>query len=441
MEYLSFLGDFGPMTIETATLLMFSLLLVLLLTGMPLAFVTLLVALVFALGWFGPMAVPLITSRIFSFVNSFVFVSVPMFVMMAAILDRSGIAQDLFDAMRLLGGRLRGGVAIQTLLVAVVLAAMSGIIGGEIVLLGLLALPQMLRLGYDRRLAIGVCCAGGALGTMIPPSIVLIIYGLTASVSIGDLFAASFMPGFMLAGLYVCYILFRAYRDPDCAPIPDFQPTPTSEKLRLLKGLILPMLVVTMVLGSIYGGIASVTEASAVGVAGVTISTLLRGELTLEMLRGAALQTLQTVGTIVWIGIGATALVGVFNLMGGIDFVSNLILGLSANRTIILLYMMAILFILGMFLDWVGIALLTMPIFVPIIVELNYDPVWFGVLFAMNMQVSFLSPPFGPAAFYLKSVAPSDISLMEIFRALLPFIALQVLALALLIIFPGITGR
>ena len=431
-------GSLQGLGIETATLLMFAMLLLLLVTGIPLAFVTLLVALIFALGWFGPMAVPLITSRVYSFVNSFVFVSVPMFVLMAAILDRSGIARDLFDAMRLVGGRLRGGVAIQTIIVAVILAAMSGIIGGEVVLLGLIALPQMLRLGYDRNLAIGVVCAGGALGTMVPPSIVLIIYGLTANVSIGDLFTAAFIPGLMLAGFYVAYVLIRAYINPAMAPVVEGPSPSNREKLRLLKGLFLPILVVIGVLGSIYGGIASVTEASAVGVMGVTLSTMIRGEFTLSLMKGAALQTLQTVGMIVWIGIGASALVGVFNLMGGIRFVSALITGISENPTIVLLFMMAILFVLGMFLDWVGIALLTMPIFVPIISQLGYDPVWFGVLFAMNMQVSFLSPPFGPAAFYLKSVAPPEISLGDIFRSLMPFIGLQVLAVAMLIAFPWI---
>lgn len=441
MDILALIPDLKSLGIEYGTLVMFAMLLGLLLTGMPLAFVTLLVALIFALGWFGPMAVPLITSRIFSFVNSFVFVSVPMFVLMAAILDRSGIARDLFDAMKVIGGRLRGGVAVQTLLVAVVLAAMSGIIGGEVVLLGLLALPQMLRLGYDRRLAIGVVCAGGALGTMVPPSIVLIIYGLTASVSIGDLFTAAFIPGFMLASFYVAYVLVRAYLNPAVAPIVEEDELSGAEKLRLLKGLILPIMVVIFVLGSIYGGIASVTEASAIGVIGVTLSTMIRGEFSLELLMGAARRTLATVGMIVWIGIGASALVGVFNLMGGINFVSGLITGVSDNPKVIVLMMMAILFVLGMFLDWVGIALLTMPIFVPIVRDLGLDPVWFGVVFAMNMQVSFLSPPFGPAAFYLKSVAPKDISLGEIFRSLLPFIGLQVLALALLITFPGITGR
>lgn len=432
--------DLSALGIEYGTLLMFGMLMVLLLTGMPLAFVTLLVALVFALGWFGPMAVPLITSRVFSFVTSFVFLSVPMFVLMAAVLDRSGIARDLFDAMKLLSNRLRGGVAIQTIFVAVILAAMSGIIGGEIVLLGLLALPQMLRLGYDRGLAIGVVCAGGALGTMIPPSIVLIIYGLAANVSVGALFTASFLPGVMLASFYVLYILARAYLTPKTVPDPDPVSMPTAEKMALLRGLILPLMVVVFVLGSIYGGIASVTEASAIGAAGVILATVVRGEFSFDLLKGAAMQTLATVGMIVWIGIGASAIVGVFNLMGGIDFISSLIVGISDEPIYILLFMMLILFILGMFLDWVGIALLTLPIFVPIIVELGYDPIWFGVLFCMNMQVSFLSPPFGPAAFYLKSVAPPDISLGDIFKALLPFIGLQIIALALLILFPGITG-
>ena len=434
-------GSFQALGIENATLLMFGMLLALLVTGMPLAFVTLLVALIFALGWTGPMVVPLITSRVYSFVASFVFVSVPMFVLMAAILDRSGIARDLFDAMKLVGGRLRGGVAIQTIIVAVILAAMSGIIGGEVVLLGLIALPQMLRLGYDRNLAIGVVCAGGALGTMVPPSIVLIVYGLTANVSIGDLFTAAFIPGLMLASFYVAYVLVRAHLNPAIAPIAEPDEMTWPEKFKLLRGLILPILVVIAVLGSIYGGIASVTEASAVGVMGVILSTILRGEFSFTLLKDAALQTLQTVGMIVWIGIGASALVGVFNFMGGINFVSALITGISDNPTVIILFMMAILFVLGMFLDWVGVALLTMPIFVPIIVSLGYDPVWFGVVFCMNMQVSFLSPPFGPAAFYLKSVAPPDISLGDIFRSLVPFICLQVLALAVLIAFPGITGR
>ncbi|MGM0560935.1 MAG: TRAP transporter large permease [Pseudomonadota bacterium] len=433
--------DLSALGIANGSLLMFGMLLALLITGLPLAFVTILVALFFALGWFGPEAVPIVTTRIYSFITQYVFVAVPMFVLMASILDRSGIARDLFDAMRLVAGRLRGGVGVQTLLVAVVLAAMSGIIGGEIVLLGLLALPQMLRLGYDRRLAIGIICAGGALGTMIPPSIVLIIFGLSANVSIGDLFTASFVPGVMLATLYACYVLLIGYLQPHKAPVPvdDGEgDIPWSRKLALLKGLILPLMVVVFVLGSIYGGIASVTEASAIGVVGVVLSTVLRGEFNMKMLSDAAMQTLRTCGMIVWIGVGATALIGVYNLMGGIDFIKQMLLGVSEIPIVVLLVMMLILAVLGMFLDWVGIALLTIPIFAPIVVELGYDPIWFGVLFALNMQISFLSPPFGPAAFYLKSVAPPSISLGTIFVSLLPFIGLQIIALALVIIFPEI---
>ena len=299
----------------------------------------------------------------------------------------------------------------------------------------------MLRQGYDRNLAIGVVCAGGSLGTMIPPSIVLIVYGLTANVSIGELFTAAFIPGFMLAMFYVAYILLRAYLTPGAVPVVEHKPIPRAEKLRLAKGLLLPMFVVFVVLGSIYGGVASVTEASAIGVGGVLLSTVVRGEFSYALLRGAALQTIATVGMIVWIGIGATAIVGVYNLMGGVSFVAGLITGVSDNPTVIVILMMAILFVLGAFLDWVGIALLTMPIFVPIVRQLGLDPVWFGVLFCMNMQMSFLSPPFGPAAFYLKSVAPPEITLGVIFKALLPFIALQALGVAVMIAFPGVTGR
>ncbi|MBL1417085.1 MAG: TRAP transporter large permease subunit [Moritella sp.] len=431
--------DLSSIGIAYGSLLMLVLMIALLLTGMQLAFVTGLVAVIFTFGWFGPEVLPLITSRIYSFVSGYVFLAVPMFVLMAALLDRSGIARDLFDAMKRVGRNVRGGVAVQTLLVAVLLASMSGVIGGETVLLGILALPQMLRLGYDRKLAIGTTCAGGALGTMLPPSIVLIIYGLTANVSIGDLFKASFLPAAILALLYILYVLIRCYLNPSLAPIPTAEELAedAAKDINFKKALLFPMLSVGVVLGSIYSGIASITEASALGVVGIAISAAIRGELNWTMLKESSIATLRTCGMIIWIGIGASALVGVYNLMGGIDFVSEGILAMSGGSPMgTILIMMAVLFVLGMFLDWVGVALLTMPIFVPIVVGLGFDPIWFGVVFCMNMQVSFLSPPFGPAAFYLKSVAPKDISLGEIFSALVPFICLQVVALALLIMFP-----
>lgn len=429
--------DLSSIGIAWGSVLMLVMMIGLLLTGMQLAFVTGFVAIFFTLCWFGPDALPLIASRTYSFASGYVFLAVPMFVLMAALLDRSGIAKDLFDAMKSVGRKVRGGVAVQTLLVAVLLASMSGVIGGETVLLGILALPQMLRLGYDRKLAIGTTCAGGALGTMLPPSIVLIIYGMTASVSIGDLFKASFLPAFILAGCYIAYVLIRCKLNPSLAPIPSDSDEEDEPQVSYFKALFFPLLSVAVVLGSIYTGVASVTEASALGVVGIMLSAIIRGEMSFKMLKESAIATMRTCGMIMWIGIGASALVGIYNLMGGIDFVEEVILGLSGGSAIgTLLIMMVILLVLGMFLDWVGVALLTMPIFVPIITGLGFDPVWFGVVFCLNMQVSFLSPPFGPAAFYLKSVAPKDISLGEIFTSLLPFIALQVFVLSLVIIFP-----
>ena len=429
--------DLSSIGLAWGSVLMLVMMIGLLLTGMQLAFVTCFVAIFFTLFWFGPEALPLIASRTYSFASGYVFLAVPMFVLMAALLDRSGIAKDLFDAMKSLGRKVRGGVAVQTLLVAVLLASMSGVIGGETVLLGILALPQMLRLGYDRKLAIGTTCAGGALGTILPPSIVLIIYGMTASVSIGDLFKASFLPAFILAGCYIAYVLIRCKLNPSLAPIPSDSGEEDEPQVSYFKALFCPLLSVAVVLGSIYTGVASVTEASALGVIGIMISAIIRGEMNYNMLKESAIATMRTCGMIMWIGIGATALVGIYNLMGGIDFVEMVILNLSGGSAIgTLLIMMLILLVLGMFLDWVGVALLTMPIFVPIITGLGFDPVWFGVVFCLNMQVSFLSPPFGPAAFYLKSVAPKDITLGEIFISLLPFIALQVFVLSLVIMFP-----
>ncbi len=428
------------MPIETVTLLVVGAMLLLMLAGVPLAWIMMTIAVTCTLAWLGPAGLPLVASRVYGFVSEYVFVAVPLFVLMACILERSGVAKDLYDAMRLLAGGLPGGVAVQTTLVAMVMAAMTGIIGGEIVLLGLIALPQMLRLGYDRKLAIGVICAGGSLGTMIPPSVVLLVYGLTAGVSIGDLFLAAVVPGILLGSLYIAYVLVRCGLNPALGPPAPAEEldVPLSEKLRLLKGLILPILIIVWVMGSIYGGIASVTESAGVGCVGALLSAALRRELSLEMLKGALIQTTTTVGVIIWLTLGANAFIGIYNIMGGTGYLRGLIGGLPLPPIGIVLVMMAILLVLGCIIDWIGICLLTMPIFVPVIKALGYDPVWFGVLFCMNMQVSYLSPPFGPAAFYLKGVAPPDVSLQEIFASVWPFIGLQLAGLTIVLLFPEI---
>jgi tripartite ATP-independent transporter DctM subunit len=426
--------------IEYITLLVVGVMILLMIAGVPLAWITMSLAVGCTLAWLGPAGLPLVASRVYGFVNEYVFVAVPLFVLMACILERSGVAKDLYDAMRLFAGRLPGGVAVQTTLVAMVMAAMTGIIGGEIVLLGRIALPQMLRLGYDRNLAIGIICAGGSLGTMIPPSVVLIVYGLTAGVSIGDLFLAAVVPGVILGLLYIVYVVIRCTLDPSLAPPPPPEELamPWAQKVKLLKGLILPIMIIIWVLGSIYGGIASITESAGVGVVGAIASAALRGELNFTMLREAVLRTMATVGVLLWLTLGANAFIGIYNIMGGTGYLRNLIAGLPLEPIGIILVMMGILLVLGCIIDWIGICLLTMPIFVPVVKSLGYDPVWFGVLFCMNMQVSYLSPPFGPAAFYLKSVAPPDITLQQIFQGVLPFIALQLIGLGLVLFFPQI---
>ena len=424
------------MSIELITIAMVGTLLLLLLIGMPMALALGFVAVAFAYMFFGWNALQLISSRIYGFVSVYVLIAVPMFLLMAAIMDRSGVVRDLYDAMSIWAGGLPGGIAVMTL----VAAMNTGIIGGEIILLGLVALPQMLRLGYEKNLAIGTICAGGSLGTMIPPSIVLIFYGLTANVSIGVLFVAVIMPGLLLAGIYLIYILIRCWLDPSLAPpLPAAErDMPLADKFRLLKGLILTMGIAFGVLGSIYTGTAAVTEAAAVGVAGTIFAAWVRGELSWTMLRDACHQTMSTCGLLLWLTFGATALIGVYNLLGGIRFIHDAMSDLPFEPIVIVLIMMAVLIVLGMFMDWVGILLLTMPIFVPIIEDLGYDPIWFGILFCMNMQISYLSPPFGPAAFYLKSVAPPEIGLHDIYKALWPFMLMQIFAMLLVMFFPQI---
>lgn len=429
------------MSIELITLLMCGALVLLLVLNVPLAFVTGIIAVGMGYSMFGPQVFTLIASRTVTLMGEFVLVSVPMFIFMAAILEGSGVAEDLFRAMHVMAGNLRGGLAVQTLLVAVIMAAMTGIIGGEIVLLGMVALPQMLKRGYDKRLAMGVICAGGSLGTMIPPSIVLIVYGLIANVPIGDLFIASVVPGLVLAGLYLMYVLIRCNLDPSLGPAapPEERQMPLSEKLALLKRMFLPMAVIVWILGSIYGGIASVSEAAATGAAGALLAAWVRGNLTFALVRNSLHQTMSTCGMLLWLTFGANALIGVYNLVGGIKFVKGLMTGLPLEPMGVILVMLAILLLLGMVMDWIGIVLLTMPIFVPVVNHLGYDPVWFGVLFCMSMQIGYLTPPFGPAVFYLKGVAPPDITLGEIFKSVWPFVGLQMVGLTIVLMFPQLT--
>ncbi|MAF15878.1 MAG: C4-dicarboxylate ABC transporter permease [Marinomonas sp.] len=432
------------------SLIMVMMLVSLMMTGMPLGIVTLIVSVIMAIAFFGPRGLYLVSANTAALLDHYTLIAIPFFVLMASILEKSGIAEDLFDAMSVFAGNLRGGVAVQTVVVAVILAAMSGVMGGEIVMLGLVALPQMLRLGYDRKMTIGLICAAGALATLIPPSIIMIVYGLSAEVAIGDLFMAGAVPGLMLAVFYAVYVLVRVHINPSMAPTAKevAEKTGTEKKLSRarLSAVFLSIMLIGCVMGSIYGGIASVTEAAAVGALGAMGVSAVRHEFKWSMLKAALVGSMATVGPIIWLVLGSVSFVGIFNLIGGADFMRSLFMNLGIPAIGVILVMMLILVVLGTFMEWIAIVLITVPVFAPVVMSLapelglteDQAKIWFGILFVLNIQIYFLSPPFGPACFWLKSVAPKDISLQEIFLSVLPFIGLQIVGLILVMSFPQI---
>ena len=426
--------------IELITLAIVTTLFILMAVGVPLGASTLLISVATAYLAFGTKGFILVTSAVTTVMDKHALIAVPFFVFMANIMERSGVAKELFNSMAILGGQMKGGVAVQTCVVSVILAAMSGIVGGEIVLLGLIALPQLFRLGYDRKLSIGTLVSSGSLATLIPPSVVLIVYGAEAGVSVKDLFTAGILPGILLASLYIAYVLVRVRMNPAMGPVYDAPEAelPFIQRLAHLRGLILPLLLIFGVLGSIYGGIATVTESAAIGAVGSLIVAAARMELTLKSIREALWATILTTGSILWLIIGAVSLVGIYNILGGTRFLGGLLTGLEVAPIVVIIIMMLIIFFLGTFMEWIAIVFITVPVFAPVVLKLGYDPVWFGILFAMNIQIYMLSPPFGPACFYLKSVAPKDVTLQEIFAAVLPFIMLQIIGLALVMAFPQI---
>jgi tripartite ATP-independent transporter DctM subunit len=428
------------LSIELLSLLFVLVFVVVLLTGLPLAFATGAVAVVFAVLLFGWPGLTLIVSRVFTLMGNYVLVSVPLFVFMACILERAGIAESIFRAAHVWSGRMPGGLAVAVIISCALMAAMVGVIGAEIVTMGVVALPAMLARGYKKELALGCICAGGGLATLIPPSVVFIMYGLTAGVSIGQLYMAGVVPGLMLAAMFIAYIIVRCYFRPDFAP-PATQAElsiPITQKLALLKDLVLPGLVAFSVLGTLYLGWATPTEAAGVGVLGAAVAMWWNGKLAWAKLRGAAEDTAKVTIMLYWLFFGSSALIGVYTLAGGTKLIQDFMTALPVGPIGVVILIQIVWIVLGCFIDWIGILLLTAPIFVPVVVALGFDPVWMGVLFCMNMQISYISPPFGPAAFYLKGVTPSGISLGDIFRSIWPYLGLQIVALGLVITFPQI---
>ena len=428
------------MSIELVSFLFVAVFVVILLTGLPLAFATGAVAVFFAVVLFGWPGLTLIVGRVFTLMGNYVLVSVPLFIFMACVLERAGIAEAIFRAAHVWSGRMPGGLAVAVIISCALMAAMVGVIGAEIVTMGVVALPAMLARGYKKELALGCICAGGGLATLIPPSVVFIMYGLTAGVSIGQLYMAGVVPGLMLAAMYIAYIIVRCRQRPDFAPPASEAELaiPFQEKVVLLKELILPGLVAFSVLGSLYLGWATPTEAAGVGVLGAVVAMSWNGKFGWDKLRKAAEDTAKVTVMLYWLFFGSSALIGVYTLAGGTKLIQDALAGLPVGPLGVVVLIQVVWIILGCFIDWIGILLLTAPIFVPVVLALGFDPVWMGVLFCMNMQISYISPPFGPAAFYLKGVTPAGITLGDIFGSIWPYMGLQVTALGLVVAFPQI---
>jgi len=427
-------------SIELISFLFVAVFVVILLTGLPLAFATGAVAVFFAVLLFGWPGLTLIVGRVFTLMGNYVLVSVPLFIFMACVLERAGIAEAIFRAAHVWSGRMPGGLAVAVIISCALMAAMVGVIGAEIVTMGVVALPAMLARGYKKELALGCICAGGGLATLIPPSVVFIMYGLTAGVSIGQLYMAGVIPGLMLAAMYIAYIIVRCRQRPDFAPPAGEAELaiPLRAKVALLRELILPGLVAFSVLGSLYLGWATPTEAAGVGVLGAVVAMWWNGKFGWDKLRKAAEDTAKVTVMLYWLFFGSSALIGVYTLAGGTKLIQDALAGLPVGPLGVVVLIQIVWIILGCFIDWIGILLLTAPIFVPVVLALGFDPVWMGVLFCMNMQISYISPPFGPAAFYLKGVTPAGITLGDIFGSIWPYMGLQVIALGLVVAFPQI---
>ncbi|HOW57329.1 MAG TPA: TRAP transporter large permease subunit [Smithellaceae bacterium] len=424
----------------TITILMFGGLLLGLFLGHSLAFVFGGLAVIFGYLTWGPACFPIFSSRIVGLMDNFILVAIPMFILMANLLNSSGVADGLFDALRYLMGPIRGGIALAVVIVCTLFAACTGVIAASIVSMGLLGLPIMLKYGYDKELSCGTICAGGSLGILIPPSIMLVVMADMTGLSVGKLFVGSLVPGLLLAGLYAIYILIICWFKPEMGPPlskEEREKVSTPQILKMcLISLVPPLILIMGVLGSIFTGVATPTEASGVGAFLALLMTIAYGKFSWKMMEEVTLATAKTVAMVMMILVGATCFTGIFMGSGGGNAVASAILDMGLGKWGTFAIMMFIIFILGMFLDWIGIVYLTFPIFIPIAAQLGFDPLWFVVLIAVNLQSSFLTPPFGYALFFMKGIAAKDLTTAQIYRSVIPFVAIIFCGIMLCVMFP-----
>lgn len=427
------------MSIEWLTILFFGALILFIFSGLPLVFSLGGVSVIFIYLTWGPEALYLTAAQTWGTMNNFTLVALPLFIFMAMILERSGVANDLYEMMYLWFGRLRGGLAIGTVVICAIFAAMCGISGAAVVTMGTIALPSMLKRGYSKYLAVGCINSGGGWGILIPPSVIMIVYSLVSGESVGRLFAGGVFPGLLLLCLVSTYIAIGCYFDPKQGPAnPPDQRGDWSRKLRALRAVILPIIIVVMVLGSIMGGITTVTEAGAMGVLGALISGIVHRQLSWDLVKSAALRSLRLTGMILWIIFASHCFNSAYNGMGAPALITNLMEYLPGGAWGSIIFIQLVVFVLATVMDPGGIILITVPIFLPIVKAHGFDPIWFGILYIINLEIGYMTPPFGMNLFYLKGIVPSWISMGDIYRSVIPFTLVELTGLVLVMIFPGI---
>ena len=426
--------------LEALPLILFLSIFILILFGFPVAFTLGGISVLFGLVVFGPDFFYLLALRVYGTMNNYVLLAVPLFIYMGIMLEKSGLAESLLETMALLFGKFRGGLAISVVVVGAMLAASTGIVGATVITMGLISLPTMLKRGYSPELATGTIASAGTLGQIIPPSVVLVLLGSVLNVSVGDLFTAALLPGLALVGVYLLYIVAIAIIKPEQAPA-----MPAAEVAEFRRGgiakqvvgaFVLPFLLIVAVLGSIFSGIASPTEAAAVGALGAGLLTIFQGKFTLRVLKDVMRETTHLTCMVFIILVGATAFALVFRGLEGDRYLVQLIENADLSPMAFLAIVMIVVFIAGFFIDFIEIIFIIVPVVAPIFQAMGIDLIWIGILLALNLQTSFLSPPFGFALFYLKGVAPPEVTTRHLYRGIVPYIIIQVIFLALVIAFP-----
>jgi len=426
------------MGIEFITIIFFSLLFFLIFTGTPVIFALGSVSVVFITIFLGKEALFMLPGIVFRQMNP-VLLAIPLFLLMANILEESKIADDFYEAIYRWFGSLKGGLAMGTVIIGTIFAAMSGITGTATVTMGLIALPSMLKRNYDKHIATGCIMAGGALGIVIPPSVDMILYASAVGESVGKLFFGGIIPGLIIAAMHILYIgIISALRPNLCPAIAKERRCNLKEKFASLKNVIAPIFVVILVLGVIYKGIATPTEAAGIGAFGVFVCTVIYRRLNWTIIRNVSQRTLKITCMVMWIIAAASCFNSCFIAMGARELIIKLIMGSEVNRWVVLIFIQFTLFLLGMVMDDFAIILLAAPIYVPIITALGFDRLWFGILFILNMEAAFLTPPYGFNLFYMKGIVPKEITTADLYRSVVPFVIIQMIGLALVMIFPSL---